>query len=303
MAVASPLITVITPLLDRAAMLPDALASLAAQADSDFEHIVVDGGSTDGSQQLARASGALVIDAPGASIYTAINIGLERARGEFICLLNSDDRLAPRALSAARTRFASLDIDLVRGRAQVEQQRDDQWTIIDDGAAFHPALSLRSVLFEPSNINACMFRTSLVGRIGAFDPAYPISADREWLARALLKNVRTSAVEDALYIYRAHAGSATIGVRKPATLQWVREHLAFARNLLQRSELSAADRATLLSFHAKESAHLAVLQLGRGEWNGRDIAASFGASPLWPLHAAAPLAAIATRRLKRAFST
>lgn len=300
--VANPSITVITPLLNRAAMLPDALASLATQAGGDVEHIVVDGGSTDGSQKVARAAGATVIDAPGSSIYAAINLGLENARGELIWLLNSDDRLAPGAFDAAGTAFASGALDLVRGRAQVEQWRDEHWVLSDDGKAQDPALSLRGVLLDPSNINACVFRVSLARRIGAFDSAYPISADREWLARALLDSARTAAVDATLYVYRAHAGSVTIGGAKPATLQWVREHLAFTRRFLQRPDLRPADRAALQAFHAKESAHLAVLQLAQGELSAGDLAASFGASPLWPLHAVSPLATIAARRLKRAFS-
>jgi glycosyltransferase len=301
--VTKPSISVITPLLNRAAMLPDALASLKAQTGATFEHLVVDGGSNDGSPRIAQASGATVIEATGSSIYEAINIGLARAQGDFICLLNSDDRLGENALPQLSAALADPAIELARGRARVEHRHDEGWVLSDDGAPHNPSLSLRSVLLEPANINACMFRASLVQRIGMFDLAYPISADREWLARALLDGAHTTPINETTYVYRAHAESVTIGMRKPATMQWVREHLAFTRQFLRRPNLRASDRTALLAFHAKESAHLASLQLERWELSGRELGESFAASPLWPLHAAGPLAAIAARRLKRAFSS
>lgn len=295
-----PAVSIITPLLNRAAMLAEALASAAAQRPVAFEHLVVDGGSTDGSREIATKAGATLIEAPGSSIYQALNIGLARARGDIVCLLNSDDRLAPGALAAALEAFASdAALDLVRGRAQVERQDAETWTIVDDGAAQAPAPTLRNVLLGASNINACFFRRDFADRVGPFNPVYRISADREWLARALLSGWRTGGLDRVVYVYRTHPGSLTIGQNKPALATWVREHLAFASQMLAGSGLRGSYRADLRAFFAKETAHLVTLLLVSGNLASaaRALVDGFRVDPAWPLHAAGPLADIARRRL------
>ncbi|MEZ5996616.1 MAG: glycosyltransferase [Hyphomonadaceae bacterium] len=184
---ARPTVTIITPVLNRAGMMPAALESLAAQACPSLEHIVVDGGSTDGTQQLAADAGAQVIEAPGTSIYEALNIGLGAASGDLVGLLNSDDVYAPAAVARARAAFAQDGaLEIVRGRAATELFADGRWQTSDPTPGPDPALTLDSVLFGASNINACFFRPSLIARVGLFDTNYPISADREWLMRAIL---------------------------------------------------------------------------------------------------------------------
>lgn len=294
------LVSIVTPNLNRGSMLADALASVAAQRDVSHEHIFVDGGSTDNSVALAEASGARVIDAPGSSIYEAINIGIATARAEYICLLNSDDWLRPGALSAAIAAFQSQpSLELVRGRAKVEAFVDGRWT--EEASEAEPvAPSLANTLLGRSNINACIFKRALFERVGPFNAAYAISADREWLARVLLSGARTAGIESGIYVYRSHAGSLTIGRKRTQTETWVREHLAFSRALLRNPALAARNRATLLQFHAKETAHFAVLslrRLGIGDLV-RTTAQSFSASPLWPLHAVAPISAVVARRLR-----
>lgn len=281
-------------------MLPDALASVVAQSGVAYEHIVVDGGSNDNSVTLAERSGARVIDAPGSSIYEAINIGIAAAQGEFICLLNSDDRLPPSALSAALAAFETQpNLDLVRGRADVEALVDGRWTM-ESPLAEPVAPSLANALLGRSNINACIFKRALFKRVGPFNSTYAISADREWLARVLLSGARTAGIDSDIYVYRSHAGSLTIGRERAQTEKWVREHLAFSRALLRGPTLAGRDRAVLQQFHAKETAHFALLslrRLGIGDFMST-TARSFGASPLWPLHAAAPIGAIVVRRLR-----
>jgi glycosyltransferase involved in cell wall biosynthesis len=292
-------ITIVTPLLNRANMLRDALASVATQGVH-AEHLVVDGGSIDGSQGVATAAGAVVIDAPGSSIYEAVNIGLDRAKGDVICLLNSDDQLVDGALVAAQAAFAADSaLELLRGRASVEYVGETPAHREENSAAV--PLTLANVLLGVPNINACFFRTALVRRIGGFDPAYPISADRAWLARAIIAGARTATLDRLVYVYRRHPGSLTIGRGKPARSRWVREHLSWSRMLLASDQLSREHRSAVRAFHAKETAHLAVLTLrgGAPAEAARVLAGSFGRDPLWPLHAAGPLASIAARRAQR----
>lgn len=98
------LITVFTPTYNRAGSLPALASSLAAQSCKDFEWIIVDDGSTDGTAELLSAwtaEGKLplrVITVANGGKHRAINRGLADARGELFFIVDSDDRLPPEAL-------------------------------------------------------------------------------------------------------------------------------------------------------------------------------------------------------------
>jgi GT2 family glycosyltransferase len=96
-----PFVSVVVPTFQARDMLADCLESIADQAYRSVETIVVDGGSTDGSQELVRARfpGATVLDAPGNPGFArAINMGASAARGEFILFLNNDTTLEADAI-------------------------------------------------------------------------------------------------------------------------------------------------------------------------------------------------------------
>jgi len=81
-------VTVVLPTLNERAFLRDCLDSLAAQTYPDLlEVLVVDGGSTDGTREIAEAAGARVrvVDNPGVTAAAAMNRGIKEARGEVIC--------------------------------------------------------------------------------------------------------------------------------------------------------------------------------------------------------------------------
>jgi glycosyltransferase involved in cell wall biosynthesis len=113
----SPFI-VITPVLNGAQFLSKALESVDRQNDGDWIHYIVDGGSTDGSQEIARASARSdprrrLIEGSDSGIYDAIFKGFDRARDHgfsdpaSICLwLNADDMLMPWAFSTLRAASA-----------------------------------------------------------------------------------------------------------------------------------------------------------------------------------------------------
>ena len=95
-----PLISVIVPVHDVAGHVEAAIASLHAQTLTDFEAIVVDDGSSDGSGVLAAAAAGSdarfrVIRQPNRGLSGARNAGLDVATGAFIAFLDGDDRFAP----------------------------------------------------------------------------------------------------------------------------------------------------------------------------------------------------------------
>jgi GT2 family glycosyltransferase len=98
------------------------LASLAAQRGADFEVIVVDNGSRDGSAEMARAEfGAHVIaNAENRGFCAANNQAFAAARGEFIALLNNDTEAAPDFLANLRRAFhAAPDVGMAAAKVLV----------------------------------------------------------------------------------------------------------------------------------------------------------------------------------------
>ena len=89
-------LSIVTVNRDNAAGLTQTFDSVRAQTFRDFEHIVVDGGSTDGSLEVikARSDGlAFWVSEPDAGIYAAMNKGLRQAKGEYVYFLDSGDWL------------------------------------------------------------------------------------------------------------------------------------------------------------------------------------------------------------------
>ena len=94
------LVSIVVPTYNRAALLDRTLASIVAQSYSDWECIVVDDGSTDGTEAVVAkyAPGVQYVRQTNAGPAAARNRGLERARGDALMFLDSDDVLLPSAL-------------------------------------------------------------------------------------------------------------------------------------------------------------------------------------------------------------
>lgn len=103
-----PRITIVTPCLNAVGTLETCLASVRAQGYPELEHIVVDGGSTDGTVQLLQAAdGVRFISEPDEGRPDAVNKGVRMATGDVIGFLNADDCYEPGALAIVRQAFSA----------------------------------------------------------------------------------------------------------------------------------------------------------------------------------------------------
>jgi glycosyltransferase involved in cell wall biosynthesis len=104
-----PRISIITPVFNRSSKLARAIASVRGQSVEDFEHIVIDDGSTDGSGDVAAALGDSRLrlerchGRQGAN--AARNRGIAMARAPIVTFLDSDDEFLPHRLEATLTIF------------------------------------------------------------------------------------------------------------------------------------------------------------------------------------------------------
>ena len=111
-----PTACVIIPVLNGEATLGQLLASLKNQAGAGaFEIIVVDNGSTDRTLEIARASGATVLQQPVRGPSAARNLGLQHAHGEILVFTDSDTIPSRRWLAALLAAFADPDVIIATG--------------------------------------------------------------------------------------------------------------------------------------------------------------------------------------------
>src|SRR6202023_1011578 len=94
-------ISIITASLNRKEFIGAAIESILAQNYPDFEHWIIDGGSSDGTLVfLSHYPHLKVLSEPDRGVYDAWNKGIDRAKGDFISFLNSDDVFAPGAFKS-----------------------------------------------------------------------------------------------------------------------------------------------------------------------------------------------------------
>ncbi|MEO0452397.1 MAG: glycosyltransferase [Pseudomonadota bacterium] len=100
-----PVISIVTPVLNGAAYIRCLIASLKAQSFQSWEHIIIDGGSSDGTIDAVTSAYSddqrlVLVEKPGAGIYASVITGLQIARGEILGWQNADDVYTPWALAA-----------------------------------------------------------------------------------------------------------------------------------------------------------------------------------------------------------
>src|SRR3954451_24008443 len=103
-----PTITIVTPAFNAIETIGETLASVRAQEHPALEHLVIDGGSTDGTVDLLReAPGIRWISEPDNGLAHAMNKGIALAKGQILGELNADDVYRPHALRHVTEAFAA----------------------------------------------------------------------------------------------------------------------------------------------------------------------------------------------------
>lgn len=192
--------------------LPMAITSVLGQTCSDWEMIVVNDGSTDGTAGVLDALDdprIRVIHQTNAGVSAARNAGLEAARSKYVTFLDADDTLPPGAL-AVRVRFldAHPEIDIVNGSVLITSSgrtlrryvpdmttgpMADRLARLDEGVFFGPFFMLRR-----SRIGLHRFP---VGVTHCEDLIF-------FLTLAATTGLRYGAVKDIIYEYHVNPGSA-----------------------------------------------------------------------------------------------
>lgn len=165
----------------------ECLASVAGQSYPDREHIVIDGGSPDGTLNVLeahRAQLAALVSEPDQGIYDALNKGLARASGEVVGLLHADDLYADAdVLGRIAAAFADPEVDAVYGDLVYVSQKDTRRVIRHWRAGEYRPARLRRGWMPPHP--TLYLRRALYERHGNFDLQYRIAGDYDLILRLL----------------------------------------------------------------------------------------------------------------------
>jgi glycosyltransferase involved in cell wall biosynthesis len=174
---------VVVPTFNRAATLARAVESVLAQSCDDFELVVVDDGSTDGTRNVLEQFGdrVRVVTQQNAGVSAARNTGVSATASPWLVFLDSDDELVPEALSRYLEVADEAQL-VVAGTLRVSPDGSKREAVVPDSA-----LILRK-RFTPLLAGAFAIRRDVFNRVGGYDDAlaYAENTELAWRLRAEL---------------------------------------------------------------------------------------------------------------------
>lgn len=205
-------VSVVIPTKDRARVLTQTLRSVWEQTFSPDQVVIADDGSTDETEEIARAAGAVYLFKPGGGwgVTGGRNAGLEQVTTEYVAFVDSDDLLRPRALELMRQALELRpQAPFAYGRALSAAREGDRWcpqalTGPEPGELVRPLCSL----FGRNSVHSscAVARTSGVRSVGAYDPSVRFAEDHHLWVRLARRGAPAHCAE-VLSVYRHHPGN------------------------------------------------------------------------------------------------
>ena len=207
----TPKVSVIIPCFNREQYLGMAIQSVLVQTFTDFELIIVDNNSTDGSLEIAQIAAqqdsrvrVLTEEAQGAAY--ALKAGFAEAKGKYIGQVDSDDRLEARALE--------LTVKVLDENAECGLVYTNYMEIDKNGRVLRPGkqcaipYSKERILIDFMTFHFRLIRRSVYLLSGGFNAQFNSIEDYELCLR-LSEITKVQKVEKLLYQYRIHPESST----------------------------------------------------------------------------------------------
>lgn len=192
MASDKPTLSVITATYNAVEVLPQLLASLRAQTDLDFEWVVMDAVSTDGTVAIldgVRDLRLVYHSEPDFGIYDALNKAIRLCSGEYYLVIGADDFLAPGAVANYKLWAAKSGADIVTASIAYG-------AIVKKKPGGHPWLR-GGMAFVTSHAVGSIYKKTLHAQrdIGFYSRLYPIAADQLFILRAVRQGARVCVAE------------------------------------------------------------------------------------------------------------
>ena len=206
-----PIVSIVIPCFNARPWIRETLQSAVAQGLDDFEVIVIDDGSTDGSDEIIRAEFGFVnlVRTPNHGASHARNLGTSLATGAFLQYLDADDLLAEGKLRAQIEALENSGADVAYG---------DWQNLVPSGEGFAPDDVVSRVLSQEPALDlfgafwcppaAYLFRREIVDRVGPWNERLPIIQDARFALDCALHCATFVYVKGVMAHYRMHASDS-----------------------------------------------------------------------------------------------
>lgn len=241
----APGISVVTPSYNQADYLEETIQSVLSQSYPHVEYIVMDGGSTDGSVKILERYDEEIdhwVSEPDDGQTDAIAKGFDRASGDILCWLNSDDLMKPGTLNVVAGIFENdPELDLIYG--------DTEYLYPDGSTKLKPRLRYEypimlyafNLIPQPSSF----FTAEAYGEAGGLDPDFDYTMDYDLFLR-MGPDANVRMVPVSFSSYRLHPSSKTVAELSEFEDEWRR-----ARERALDRELGFVDRVRRWAYTAK----------------------------------------------------
>jgi glycosyltransferase involved in cell wall biosynthesis len=206
-------VSIVTVCFNAADTIQHTIRSVLDQKYEHIEHVIVDGGSTDGTVDIVTKYNGRIkkfISEPDEGIYDAMNKGLHLAQGEVVAFLNADDVYAsPTVISDAVNALHAVHADGVYGDLVYVGRRSGKRIVRYWRAGPYRPQAFRSGWVPPHPTFFC--RTALYRELGGYDPACRIAGDFELMLRFIEKHrIRVQYVPKPFVYMRAGGRGNTL---------------------------------------------------------------------------------------------
>ena len=200
-----PSISVVTATFNALQGLKQTVESVASQDYANVEHVIVDGGSNDGTKAYLEGLGNKVrwISEPDEGIADAMNKGIAMATGEYVLVLHAEDQFVNSIALSRAARFMDGFTDVISFNVTVIRENTSS---IYRSRGFGPFLEL----FMTIPHQGALCRKFLYDRIGTFDTRIRVAMDYEFMLRAKRAGATVRVVNENLAIMPATGVSSRL---------------------------------------------------------------------------------------------
>lgn len=248
-------VTVLMTVYNGRRYIRQAVESVLKQSYSDFEFLIVDDASSDGSLEIIKACYdqriRIIQNSSNQGQTASLNTGLRQGQGEFIARIDADDIAFPHWLQS--------QVNFLENNGDVDVLSAGLVTFDEKGLGkviFSPScredILLKAIIKSPINHGGALMKKAAILRIGGYNSAYKIAADYGLWANLLRQNGRITSNPDIVMAIRRHADSES---ERNKLTQTLREFAQISRQYVQfltGVDLAAEDNLLMCRAHYDE---------------------------------------------------
>ncbi|RMD80520.1 MAG: glycosyltransferase, partial [Chloroflexi bacterium] len=201
----SPLVSVLMPVFNAERYVAEAIESILRQSFQDFEFIIIDDGSTDGSLDIlkryaARDPRIRLVSRENRGLVATLNEGIELARGQWVARMDADDIALPERLALQVRHLEATKADFCGGAVACF----GDWRALWRYPLTHEACEVRLLFGVPFAHPTVMGRREVFDRL-RYQPEFVFAEDYDLWQRAWAAGYRLVNVPEIVLRYRVHA--------------------------------------------------------------------------------------------------